>query len=100
MGMPTGAMVLYQGDWTVARGRDEYPAANGFSLADYDKRWVRIQVGPVPLFFPNTGARRKAVPLHDLHHVATGYATDWRGEAEISAWELGAGCGRYWAAWV
>ncbi|MBA2538194.1 MAG: hypothetical protein H0V17_01040 [Deltaproteobacteria bacterium] len=38
--------------------------------------------------------------LHDLHHVATGYDTTWTGEAEIGAWEIGAGCGRYWAAWM
>lgn len=29
-----------------------------------------------------------------------GYATTWTGEGEIAAWELGAGCGRYYAAWV
>jgi hypothetical protein len=40
------------------------------------------------------------VKLHDLHHVATGYATTFTGEAEIGAWEIGAGCGRYWAAWT
>lgn len=32
------------------------------------------------------------VPLHDLHHVATGYDVDLRSEAEIGAWELAAGC--------
>jgi hypothetical protein len=37
---------------------------------------------------PNSDARRKAVVLHDLHHVATGYKTDWTGEAEISAREI------------
>jgi ubiquinone biosynthesis protein Coq4 len=26
--------------------------------------------------------------LHDLHHVATGFSTDFAGEGEISAWEL------------
>ena len=38
--------------------------------------------------------------LHDLHHVLTGYSADWTGEAEIGAWELGAGCGQHWAAWI
>ena len=37
--------------------------------------------------------------MHDLHHVATGYGTDWAGEGEISAWELSAGCGRFAFAW-
>ena len=38
--------------------------------------------------------------LYDLHHIATNYKTDWPGEAEISAWEIGGGCGRYYAAWI
>ena len=37
--------------------------------------------------------------FHDLHHVLTGYDTDFSGELEISAWEIGAGCKRYAAAW-
>jgi hypothetical protein len=83
---------------TVAQARDEYFRENGFSLDGYTSRWVVLKVGPVPVAFPNTAARQAAVPLHDLHHVATGYATTWTGEAEISAWELAAGCGRYHAA--
>ena len=38
--------------------------------------------------------------LHDLHHIATDYATDWPGEVEISAWEIASGCARYSAAWL
>jgi hypothetical protein len=57
-------------------------------------------VAGIRLGFPNTEARRRAVKLHDLHHVLTGYAADWTGEAEIAAWELGAGCGAHGAAWV
>ena len=33
-----------------------------------------------------------AIPFHDLHHVATGYGTDFVGEAEVGMWELRAGC--------
>jgi ubiquinone biosynthesis protein Coq4 len=40
------------------------------------------------------------VKLHDLHHIATGYEGDWPGEAEIGAWEIAAGCGRYAQAWL
>jgi ubiquinone biosynthesis protein Coq4 len=29
--------------------------------------------------------------LHDLHHVATGFGSDFTGEAEISAWEAAQG---------
>ncbi|MBK9034642.1 MAG: hypothetical protein IPL61_25815 [Myxococcales bacterium] len=84
---------------TVAEARTAYLTANGFTLADYDAPWVKLRLGRIPLGFPNSRARRAAVPLHDLHHIATGYETTWRGEGEIAAWELAAGCGRYWAAW-
>jgi len=84
---------------TVRAARDQYFRENGLSEAGYSASWVRLKLGPIPLAFPNTRARQRAVPLHDLHHLATGYATTWTGEAEIAAWELAAGCGRYWAAW-
>ena len=84
---------------TVREARQRYFTENGLSETGYTSRWVALPVGPLKLYFPNTGGRKRAVVLHDLHHVATGYSTTWRGEAEISAWELGAGCGRYWAAW-
>jgi ubiquinone biosynthesis protein Coq4 len=41
----------------------------------------------------------QAVRYHDLHHVATGYDTDFRGEGEIGAWEVATGCRGYVAAW-
>jgi len=41
-----------------------------------------------------------AARLHDLHHLATDYETDWPGEAEIAAWEIATGCARYHAAWI
>ena len=41
----------------------------------------------------------RAVKLHDLHHVLTGYPTSWTGEGEIGAWELASGCRNHWAAW-
>ena len=80
--------------------RARYFEANGLSEAGYRSRWVVLRAGPLPLYLPNSPARRRAVPLHDLHHIATGYDTSWTGEAEIGAWELGAGCGHYWAAWT
>ncbi len=93
-------MAMYADAMSVADARDRYFDDNGFSLAGYRDRWVTLKLGPIPLKIPNTAARRAAVQLHDLHHVATGYATTWTGEAEIAAWELAAGCGRYVAAWI
>jgi hypothetical protein len=66
----------------------------------YSSPWVRFRIGPIPFAIPNTQARRRALPLHDLHHIATGYDTNWTGEGEIAAWELGAGCGQYGVAWL
>lgn len=79
---------------SVREARDRYFAENGFGPdGDYDKAWVVIRVGRLPVFaFPNTKARAAAVPCHDLHHVATGYATTVTGEAEIGAWEIASGC--------
>jgi hypothetical protein len=85
---------------TVRQARAEYFARNGFSEAGYRERWVRLKIGPLRVAFPNTASRRRAIRLHDLHHVATGYTTTWIGEAEIGAWEIGSGCGRYTAAWI
>lgn len=85
---------------TVREARERFLAESGFSLDDYGARWVRLDVGPFAFHIPNTKGRQRAVPLHDLHHVATGYATDIRSEFETAAWELAAGCGGYLAAWV
>ena len=84
---------------TVRAARAEYFLNNDLSLDEYQNRWFKIRLGRISLYLPNTKARREAVMLHDLHHVATGYATTWRGEAEIGAWELAGGCGRHWPAW-
>lgn len=71
---------------------DAYLAANGFSLADYEAPTFELTILGRPRKFPNSPQRQWAIPMHDLHHVATGYGTDFVGEAEIGAWELGAGC--------
>ena len=92
---------MYADSMTVAAARDQYFAENGFTLAGYTDRWVKLfQLGPIPVGFPNTAGRVAAVRLHDLHHVATGYRTTFTGESEIGAWEVGAGCGKYYAAWA
>jgi hypothetical protein len=85
---------------TVREARAAYFAQNGFSEAGYTDRWVRFRLWRVPVAFPNTASRRAAVPMHDLHHIATGYPTTVTGEAEIGAYEVAAGCGPYLAAWV
>lgn len=73
---------------TVREGRDRYLAANSLSLDSYDERGFPVYVGRWAVRLPNPGL----LHLHDLHHVVTGYGTGLVGEAEISAYELRAGC--------
>jgi len=84
----------------LAEARDRYFADNGFGPdGGYNSAWVDLKIGGVPTPFPNTAMRKRAVPFHDLHHIVTGYGTDFPGECEISAWEIGAGCKRELVAW-
>src|SRR5712691_2750024 len=66
----------------------------------YSSRWVRVESKPIAFYFPNCRSRVAAARLHDLHHIAAEYETDWAGEAEISAWEIASGCAHYHAAWI
>jgi hypothetical protein len=85
---------------TLRAGRQLYFERSGIEPG-YDARWVKLRAGGIPvLVFPNTAGRVRAVRLHDLHHVVTGYETTWTGEAEIAAWEIATGCGSFFAAWV
>jgi len=52
----------------------------------YQQRWIKVTRNRLPLYILNTAPRRRAVPVHDLHHVLTGYDTSNTGEGEISAW--------------
>jgi len=54
------------------------------------RHWA-IVAGPVRLAMPNFGWRSKALPLHDLHHLLTGYPCSPSGEFEMAAWEFAAG---------
>jgi len=78
------------GETNVREARDRYLAAAGFTTESYvDPNFV-IKLGFLALRFPNPGL----LPLHDLHHVATGYDASLIGESEISVFELRAGWGK------
>jgi hypothetical protein len=89
----------YPDEVTVRAARARYFADNGFGDGGYERRWVKLQFGPLPFWMLNTKSRVRAVRLHDVHHVLTGYDTDVAGEGEIGAFELAAGCGSHVAAW-
>lgn len=75
-------------DETVRAGRDRYLRNNSLTLDSYTESGFPIYVGKSFIRLPNPGL----LHLHDLHHVITGYSTGLVGEAEISAYELRAGC--------
>lgn len=94
------ALASYDPEATMREARTVYFQVNGFGESGgYDDPWVDFKLGPIPMPFPNTPARVRAVRYHDLHHVLTGYDTDIVGEFEISAWEIAAGCKGFVAAW-
>ncbi len=76
----------------VEDARTDYLAENGFDVAEYTSPTFRLKLLGRYFDVRNTPDRQWAIPLHDLHHLATGYGTDFLGEAEIGAWELRAGC--------
>jgi hypothetical protein len=93
--------MIYSPKITLGEARAEYFRLNNFGEdGGYKERWIKTNIWRIPIRLPNTEGRRKAVKLHDLHHVLTEYPTTWRGEAEISAWEVGSGgLRRYYAGW-
>ena len=92
-------MPRYAPTLTVRDARAQYFQTNNFGDGGYNSKWVKIQAGPLPIYFPNTKARVRAVKLHDIHHILTEYDTSLTGEAEIAAWEIASGCKSYYAAW-
>lgn len=94
--------MIYDPQMTLRAARALLFERSGFGVdGGYDERWIKVKWWRIPIWLPNTQGRRKAVRLHDLHHILTEYPTTWRGEAEISAWEIGAGgLHRYYAGWV
>ena len=93
--------MIYDPQMTLGEARADYFRRSGFpDDGGYSERWIKVKVWRFPIWLPNTAGRVEAVKLHDLHHVLTEYSTTWRGEAEISAWEVGSGglCS-FWAGW-
>ncbi len=87
---------------SVREALAEHLAASGLppDAGDSDPFAV-VKIFYLPYPIPNTRARKRAVRIHDLNHLVSGYKTDRIGELEISAWELASGgCRDYGAAWV
>ena len=76
----------------VREARAIYFEENGFDTSAYTEPTVPLRLFGIDAVLPNLASRKWAVPMHDLHHVATGFGSDVYGEAEVSAFELGGGC--------
>jgi hypothetical protein len=94
-------MELYDDSLTVKEGLKKYFLLYNLADGGYNSPVFKIKIrGPLKLVFPNIKARVNAVKLHDIHHVLNEFETKLKGEAEIGAWEIGSGCGKYYAAWL
>lgn len=91
----------YPDDEPVRSARARYFADHAFGDdGGYGDPFVNVKFFGLPMAFPNVEGRVRAVKVHDLHHIATGYATDPIGEFEISAFEVGGGCRDFYVAWL
>lgn len=93
-------MARYGSEMTLGDARALYFDVSGFKNGGYDDAWVKIKIWRIPIYFPNTKGRLRAVKLHDLHHILTEYETTWRGETEIGAWEVATGLRRHYEGWL
>lgn len=84
--------------YTLGEALQVFRQANGLQPDEAARRSWRCRLGPVRLPLPNFVWRRRAIEAHDLHHVLTGYPCTMCGEAQMAAWEFGAGKMPHWAA--
>ena len=97
--MRNARLLNFPDEMSVRQARERYFKDNGFGEdGGYSSKWVPLKFGWLTFYLYNSKARRRAVPLHDLHHIATGYDTDPAGEAEVAIWELAAGTYDKWFA--
>jgi hypothetical protein len=85
---------------SMREARDLFFNRNGFNAAAYSAPTFMIKLLGIPFTFPSTANRKRALPLHDFHHILTGYGTTFVGEAEIGAWEVRAGCNSLVTYWL
>ena len=77
------------GELSVREARNKFLAAHALDAASYATPRFSLHIGRWRVRVPNPGL----LPLHDLHHVATGFGSGLVGEAEVSAFELRTGWG-------
>ncbi len=86
---------------TVKAALQEHYRSQEFDSDFLTAKWFYVRIGPIRIPIPNFEQRRRAIYLHDLTHILTGYDTSWTGEGEIAAWELASGFTlKYWMGWI
>jgi hypothetical protein len=78
---------------TLREARAVFYRGNGCAQdgGAHDQTWSPLACRDLKVYLPNFQWRRRALPLHDLHHVITGYEFSPRGEFQVAAWEFAAG---------
>ena len=93
-------MAVYESTQTITRSLELYFLKENLGKdGGLNEPWGRIKIWKFYIPIPNTEARKKALVLHDIHHIVTGYDGDWRGEVSTGAWEIASGCRQYLVAW-
>ena len=93
-------MEHYDENLSVQTALGQFFKRFGFTEDAYTAKWFALYIGKRPVvYLPNIPSRVFVARFHDIHHVITGYPANWKGEAEIGAWELATGCRHYWVAW-
>lgn len=92
-------MEYYNEQLSIREALKQFFQRFGFGEDAYTAKWFAIYIGKFPIYLPNIPSRVKIARFHDIHHVLTGYPANWRGEAEIGAWELATGCRTSLVAW-
>lgn len=85
-------MMVANPNQTVGEALQAFYDKNNFGEGGgVNENYVWIKFGFFSLPFPNTQSRKNVVYMHDVNHLISGNDTTWRGEASVSAWEMGAG---------
>jgi hypothetical protein len=75
---------------TIQQELENYWHQNGLPQnGGADDLFNEAKIGKFSFKYPNLDG--KALILHDLNHLITGYETNWEGECQVSAWELASG---------
>jgi hypothetical protein len=86
------------GTETVGEALRAFRAANALGQDERRAPVWEVRLGRFCFWLPHFAWRRRAIDVHDVHHLLTGYPCTLAGEIRIAAWEFGAGRYPHWGA--